>query len=195
MLGRARQKAAPVTGAAESLYMALVAAARRPAPYRDYGVPDTVEGRFDMIVLHVGLLLHRLAGEGAAGQSLAQAIVDRFFADMDRSLREMGVSDLGMSRRMREMAGNFYGRLAVYTPAMASRDARTLAEAIGRNLFADKAPSTGAVQLARYSLAAIEVLKEQASNTILAGRMSLPDLDPRGWTTRDERRHDPQAAG
>lgn len=157
--------------AAEGVYAAVVGRARTPAYYRDFGAPDTVEGRFDMIVLYLAVVVHRLAGEGEAGRELQQALGERFFADMDRSLRELGVSDLGMARRMRHMVEGFYGRLAAYAPAIADRDGRRLAEAIQRNVLGGANGNADA--LAEAALAASRALAGQSGADILAGRLAM----------------------
>jgi cytochrome b pre-mRNA-processing protein 3 len=97
---------------AEQLYQAVVKQARRPDWYRELGVPDTPEGRFEMIALHAALVLRRLRREGMPGQALGQLLVDAMFVDLDGSLRELGVSDLSVGRYVKRLAGNFYARLA-----------------------------------------------------------------------------------
>ena len=96
-----------------------MAAARHPVAYAEWGVPDTLDGRFDMITLHTFLVLDRLKGEDRA---FRQELVDEFFRDMDRSLREMGVGDLSVGKKVRKMAEVFYGRLAAYDKALAGPD-------------------------------------------------------------------------
>src|SRR5687767_3788370 len=127
------------------LYAAIVAAARHPAPYRFWQVPDTVEGRFDMIVVHAYLVLDRLKSEDAG---FRQALVDEFFADMDRSLRELGVGDLGVGKKVRKLAEAFYGRIAAYDKAMP--DMLKLETAIARNVFPSGAPNGSPAKLATY---------------------------------------------
>ncbi|MEL7030495.1 MAG: ubiquinol-cytochrome C chaperone family protein, partial [Pseudomonadota bacterium] len=95
--------------AAEALYAATVAQARTPAFFERLGAPDTVEGRFDVLVLHVHLLLRRLRGEGEAASSVGQLLFDVMFKDMDASLREMGVGDLVISKRMQKLVSALYG--------------------------------------------------------------------------------------
>jgi len=97
---------------AEQLYHAVVKQARRPIWYRDLGVPDTPEGRFEMIALHAALVLRRLRREGMAGHALGQLLFDAMFVDLDGSLRELGVSDLSVGKYVKRLAGNLYARLA-----------------------------------------------------------------------------------
>ena len=99
---------------ARLLYAAVVARAREPVFYTRFRVPDSLDGRFDMIALHAFLVLRRLKEEGADGAALGQALFDVIFSDMDRSLREMGAGDLGVGRRVKRMARGFYGRIAAY---------------------------------------------------------------------------------
>jgi cytochrome b pre-mRNA-processing protein 3 len=98
--------------AAQRLYRALVNQARSQRFFRELGVPDTPEGRFEIVGLHAALLLRRLRSEGAAGRALGQALFDLMFDDMDASLRELGVGDLSVGRQMKRLAGQFYARLS-----------------------------------------------------------------------------------
>lgn len=118
---------------ARELYHAAVTQARQPDFYARLGVPDTVDGRFDLVVLHSFLIMRRL-GRIEGAKSLAQALFDLMFADMDQQLREMGVTDLAVGRKVRQMAEAFYGRVAAYEAAMAEGPA-ALAQALERNLY------------------------------------------------------------
>ncbi len=120
---------------AEVLSRAVVAQSRMEAFYGRLGVPDTLDGRFELVALHGFLLLRRLKGEGPRAAVLAQAVFDRLFADIDASLREMGVGDLGVGPRIKTMAKGFYGRISAYESGLAGDDAG-LCEALARNLFA-----------------------------------------------------------
>lgn len=110
-LAAGRAARAAVAAAAARLYRDLILQARSPGFYRELGVPDTPEGRFEMIGLHAGLILLRLRAEGAPGQALGQALFDLMVADLDQSLRELGVGDLGVGKQARRLAGQFYARL------------------------------------------------------------------------------------
>ena len=125
------------------LYTAAVAQARRPEFYRDSEVPDSLDGRFDLVALHVFLVLRRLKAEGEPARELGQAVFDVFVADMDQSLREMGVGDLGVGRRVKAMAQGLYGRVAAYEAGLESDTG--LATALRRNLFGTVQPSEAAV--------------------------------------------------
>jgi cytochrome b pre-mRNA-processing protein 3 len=120
---------------AERLYAAAAAQSRAAVPFRDHGVPDTLDGRFDFLCCHIFLLIRRIGREGDAGAALAQDIYDLLFADMDRTLRELGVGDLGVARRVQEMAEALMGRIKAYGDALDSSEAAPLAAALRRNLF------------------------------------------------------------
>ena len=115
-----------------TIYGMIVAQAREPAFYVDYGVPDTVDGRFDLVVLHLWMVLRRLGT--AAPQKLAQGLFDHFCGDMDSNLREMGVGDMTVPKRMQAFGEAFYGRSTAYNAALAEgHDA--LARALDKNIF------------------------------------------------------------
>lgn len=162
----------------EALYGAIVAQARRPVFYLEYGVPDTVNGRFEMILLHGGLLLDRLA-EDAALRRLGQGVFDRFCQDMDDTLRERGVSDLKVPREMKRVGEAFYGRQAAYRTALDAPEPAALAEALRRNLYAvgpARVENHGAERMAAYIREAAENLRRQDAADLAAGRLVWPDL-------------------
>lgn len=158
-----------------AVYGAIVAAARHEKLYADWGVPDSVDGRYDMIILHSVLVLERLSSADAGGKAFAQALTDEVFADMDRSLREMGVGDLSVGKKVRRMAEIFFGRAQSYRPLLLAGDAPGLAEALRRNVFAGADPAAGADQLASYSLRALAHLQERPIEPILSGEMDFPE--------------------
>ncbi len=119
---------------AANLYARIVEQARSPVFYTDYGVPDTLDGRFDMILLHLFLIIHRLKQESESHyHNIAQALVDTMMNDMDRSLREMGVADTGVGKRIKRMADAQHGRLTAYGDALKNKP--MLKEALARNLY------------------------------------------------------------
>ncbi len=118
-----------------ALYGAAVAAARDPFLYGTLGVPDTLDGRFDMVGLHVFLVIRRLSAAPSPGPALGQAVFDAMFSDMDVNLREMGVGDLSVGRKNRAMWEAFHGRSAAYQAALASGDTAALAAALARNVW------------------------------------------------------------
>ena len=129
---------------ARGLYARVVEQARQPAFYRELGVPDTLDGRFEMIVLHAVFLLRALRRDGREGGELGQLVFDVMMDDMDSSLREMGVGDLGVGRRVKAMARAFYGRAAAYEAALDEADG-ALGDALRRNLYATADPGDGQV--------------------------------------------------
>jgi cytochrome b pre-mRNA-processing protein 3 len=137
-----------------ALYGMIVAQARRPAFYQSYGVPDTVEGRLDMIVLHLILAMRALgmgqsSGQGA-DQGISQSLFDHFCRDIDGNLREMGIGDLAVPKHMQRVAETFYGRAEVYGAALDSGDDAALQAAVARNVFGAAEPALGARRLASY---------------------------------------------
>jgi cytochrome b pre-mRNA-processing protein 3 len=159
----------------DRLYGAIVAHARQPVFYRSVGVPDTIEGRFELLVLHVHLLFRRLAGADESGRSAGQAVFDRFIVDMDDSLRELGVGDLTVPKRMRSMGEAFYGRASVYDAAIAEGGDDALAGALLRNVYAnDAGAEQHASRLAGYVRDAISALTAQDAAKIAAGDVKFP---------------------
>jgi cytochrome b pre-mRNA-processing protein 3 len=165
------------------LYGAIVAQARSTAFYTRYGVSDSVEGRFELIVLHLVLVLRRLGGEQTPGprqrsprtfERIGQQLFDVFCRDLDDNLREMGVGDLAVPRRMREFAEAFYGRQAAYGTALDAADQRELEKALARNIFGVAEANDSAVRLANYVRAAAQQLAATANDTLLAGRVAFP---------------------
>ena len=157
-----------------TLYGMIVAQARLPVLYRDYAVPDTVNGRFDLVVLHLALVLDRL-GQDDRLRSLGQGVFDRFCRDMDHNLREMGVGDLAVPKEMRRLGEAFYGRAQAYRSALAASDERALVEALRRNIYggSDTAPAD---RLAAYVREAVAALEAQSPQDLAAGRLRFPQL-------------------
>src|SRR5271170_7178484 len=156
------------------LYGTIVAQARRAAFYADYKVPDTVQGRFDLIVLHLVLLLDRLGRTDGGGRGIGQSLFDSFCRDLDDNLREMGVGDLAVPKQMRHFAEAFYGRQTVYLAALAAADDRELEKALARNIFQNAGSNRGAMRLARYARAARQRFEEQDERTLLRGEIVYP---------------------
>lgn len=156
-------------------YAALTATARTPAFYADLAVPDTVMGRFEMLSLVLILFFRRTAKSGRSGQELAQEIIDAFFQDVDHSIRELGVGDQSVPKRMKKFAGMFYGRLESYSQALEADDAERLAEALSRNIYpqnADDAPTLGG--LAAWAIEAEKALKNVTEDQVASGALVMP---------------------
>jgi cytochrome b pre-mRNA-processing protein 3 len=166
---------------ASQLYTAAVAAARVPDFYAALAVPDTIEGRYEMIVLHVVLLLRRMRQPGASHKRLAQALVDYMAADLDRSIRELGVGDLSVGKFMKRLGEGLYGRAGAYDKALDSGDRPALQVAILRNIYDGEEPGEGIVEaLAGYVEAQNEHLSAQPAAVIAEG--SADFLNPRTQT-------------
>ena len=158
-----------------TLYGMIVAQARLPCFYRDYAVADTVNGRFDLIVLHLALVLDRLAKD-AALQSLGQGIFDRFCRDMDHNLREMGVGDLKVPKQMRQLGEAFYGRSQAYRTAWAATDDALLVAALERNIYAGASAGAAAPpRLAAYIRQALRDLGAQPVGALAGGQLRFPE--------------------
>ncbi len=155
MFARLFRRDSEARSIASALYGAIVAQARNPVLYAELGVPDTVDGRFEMVVLHTIVFLDRLQREGEAGKAIGQRIFDLHCTDMDQSLRELGIGDLGVPKRMK-----------------AANDEAGLAAAIARNVFRGAEATTATTALAAYVLASA---KRMASGPALAEPPAFAD--------------------
>jgi cytochrome b pre-mRNA-processing protein 3 len=158
-----------------ALYGAIVAQARSPTFYVEFGVPDTIEGRFDLIVLHLVLVLRRLGAAGERGTDVGQRLFDAFCRDLDGNLREMGVGDLAVPKRMRRFAEAFYGRQAAYIAALAADDLRDFEKALARNILQAEDIDHRAARLAHYARAARLQLDTQDDADLFGGVADFPD--------------------
>ncbi len=160
----------PAERAGKRLYLAAVGQARTPALYAELGAPDTVEGRFELYSLHVYLLLERLKGQGAAAAEAAQALFDTYLKALDDALREMGVGDLSVGKKMRKLGEAWYGRVKAYEEALAAMPDRGPLEAlIDRTVYAD---ADADPRLADYVLTQRTHLAGVSTETLLAGEAS-----------------------
>lgn len=161
------------------LYGALVGQARSPVFYRDMGVPDTAGGRFEMVALHVFLALRRLRAGGETGKELGQQLFDVLFDDMDQTLREMGVGDLSMGKKIKALASSFYGRMQAYDEGLDDTDGDKLAAALSRNVFPGSAAAqANAAALAAYVRRAEGDLAVQPIGDVMAGRITFTPFEP-----------------
>jgi len=151
--------------AADGLYAQAVEQARDPAFYGRLGVADRIDSRFDLYVLHVQLLILRLQAEGEAGRDLAQRLFDVFVSAMDNDLRELGVGDLSIAKKMRKLSEHVYGRMSAYEAGLIDADESALSEAISRNV-APTGPEAAAI-LARYALVTRERLAAQSVGQVI----------------------------
>ncbi|MHA6691900.1 ubiquinol-cytochrome C chaperone family protein [Devosia sp. A449] len=155
-----------------AVYNAIVAQSRQPFFYADWQVPDTVTGRFDMISLHLALLFRRLRAETGDQKDFSQAVFDLFFKDMDRSLREMGVGDLAVPKRIQKMGNIFFGLLAAMNEAMDRGDEAALQAVLSRNIL-DGATGDHVAALASYLLAEDRALAAQPAASITDGALNF----------------------
>lgn len=137
--------------AAAAAYRRIAERARDPAFFLDWGVPDTFDGRFEILALHVFLVLNRLKAERALTAEFSQDLFDTMFADLDRALREMGATDVGVGRHVKAMARGFYGRIVAYEREFAEGEA-ALADALRRNLFGTALTAPESLGIAAFYL-------------------------------------------
>ena len=172
---------------ADALYVAIVAQARQPGFYLDHAVPDTVEGRFEMILVHLAVFFDRMKGEAPEAGAVAQRVVDTFFLDMDRSLREMGIGDISVPKKMKKLGDAFNGRMLAYTAALADGQSEALTAAIARNVLTT--PDLAAAgRIAGYLLDSAARLKAAPVADLIAAQLPFapvpapPAADPEGST-------------
>jgi cytochrome b pre-mRNA-processing protein 3 len=176
MLGLFRRKSHERTGFA--LYAAAVDAAREPAFYTALGVPDSLDGRFDLIGAHVFLLIDRLRAEPEPGPAVAQAVFDAMFADMDFNLREMGVGDMTVGKRVKQMWEAFNGRAKAYEAALAADDGPALAAALARNVWRGAAPVGAPESLAAILRHRRQALAMAPAPALFDGSARFPAQEP-----------------
>ena len=187
LMQRLRASLWPGNGAGEqsrragyALYAAAVTAAREPGLYRSLAVPDTLDGRFDLVGLYAALMIRRLRQLPEPGPALAQAVFDAMFSDMDLNLREMGVGDLSVGRKVRQMWEAFHGRAMAYEDALEAGDAAGLAAALARNVWRGAAPEGVAEGLARLALAQRDALAGQGLDRLGTGEVRFLTMTEAG---------------
>ena len=157
--------------AANLAYRRVVEQARQPIFFIHYGVPDTLDGRFELICVHAFLYLHRLKGEPPPATRLCQSFFDEMFADFDRALREMGTGDLSVAKHVKRMARAFYGRIRAYEEGLAGNEL-ALGAALARNVFGTVSESTRfAGLMAHYVRSTVRELRLQSAAELLAGHI------------------------
>lgn len=160
----------------EQILGEIVAASRRPALYEAMGAPDRIDGRFELLTLHAGLVLRRLAGLGGPADAIAQDLVDSVFAHFDDTLREMGHSDIAVAKRIKAMGRAFYGRNKAYGAALDDGSLARLAEALERNVYGAAGKDAGrhAEALALHIASLDAALARIAVEAFAAGRFRFP---------------------
>jgi cytochrome b pre-mRNA-processing protein 3 len=166
----------PAKASGARLYTAAVAQARSPAFYANLGVPDRIDARFELYVLHVVLLQQRLTGHGAEAAETAQALFDAFVLALDDALRELGVGDLSVSKKMRKLGEALFGRAAAYRDLFkAGPDREGIRGLIARTVYGDEAAEDLAAPLADYVVRAHAALALQPVDAILKGEVAWPE--------------------
>jgi cytochrome b pre-mRNA-processing protein 3 len=166
--------------AAHLLYLALVDQARRPEFYADWGVPDSRDGRLELVYVHAALVMRRLRREGSAGQELAQALFDLMFRDLDRHLREWGVGDQSVGKQVKRLAQSFYGRAVALDRVIAAVDRTGLQDVLRRNVYAEVAepPRVAVARLGDYLLAQERWLATLDGAALLSGAVTFSPPGP-----------------
>ena len=169
-------KPRPAKAAGAKLYAGAVAQARSAAFYRDFGVRDSMEGRFELFSLHVIFLIERLKGQGEAAAETSQAVFDSYVKGLDDAFREIGVSDTAVGKKMKKLAGAFYGRLKTYDEAFATLpDPAELDAALARTIFEERGEGDVAT-VSAYVRSAREALASQPLDALLNGAVQWPNL-------------------
>jgi cytochrome b pre-mRNA-processing protein 3 len=177
MFGRIFSKK-PTIDLAYEIYGGLVSRARNPVFYRDLAVPDTLNGRLDLMVMHVFLLSLRLKDSDETCRALSQEVFDAFLLDMDRGLREEGVGDVTVPKRIKTMTQIFYGRVGAYEKPVLDGDKKALAVAINRNIFTDAHDDENSNRLAGYMLRLHAHLTSLSNDQLLRAELSLDIVAP-----------------
>jgi cytochrome b pre-mRNA-processing protein 3 len=164
----------PLEATIDRLYGTIVAQARLPFFYTDYGVPDTVDGRFEMIVLHQALVVRR-SGREPATSPIGPALFDRLCRDLDHNLREMGVGDLTVPKRMRAYGEAYFGRARAYDRALGVGNEEACAAALARNVLGLAVPTPEARRLARYVAQTARELDHLGAHELAGGLLRFPD--------------------
>jgi cytochrome b pre-mRNA-processing protein 3 len=174
LLNRLFQRKRPEAQALE-VYGAIVAQARRPEFYTDLDVPDTIDGRFEMIALHAFLVMHRLKSQGPAAEAVSQELFDTLIADMDRSLREIGIGDLSVPKHIKKMAKGLYGRIVSYEKGLKASGDAVLHAALDRNLYGTvmEVPDDRFEAVSAYIRREVADLAAQPLDRLVAGHVQF----------------------
>ncbi len=165
-------RSSPAETAASDLYRMSVEKARDPVFYRDLGVPDTVNGRFDMVVIHLMLVFRQLRHATSPTQSISEALLNLMFADMDQSLREMGVGDMSVGKHVKKMAKAFYGRAEAYESGLEGAP-ELLNTALTENLYRHTPPPAGALEALGTYMKRMDTHLATQTQEIAAGRANF----------------------
>ncbi|OYR18818.1 ubiquinol-cytochrome C chaperone family protein [Brucella thiophenivorans] len=168
------------------VYETIVAAARQKRFYAQFQVPDTPLGRYEMLSVNIFLTLHRMKGENSALMPLAQDIADEFFKDVDHSLRELGIGDQGVPKRMKKLARMFYGRVSSYGAALDADDKVGLAAALTRNIRPDLELWPHSHYLSEYVIACRDLLSKTEDQALAAGDICFINADEMAFAPIDK---------
>lgn len=160
IFGLLKKRATPAPSAAETIHGAMVAAARRPALYEALGVPDTLPGRFEVLVLHAALYFRRLRGAGPQAETVGQEVVDLLFRALDAQLREIGIGDMTVPKKMKAMASSFFDGAGLYDVALSHDDREAMSAALARIVYRAE-PDHRSRALSDYVFAAAHALDAQ----------------------------------
>lgn len=163
---------------ARALYERVILQSRQEPFYTILGVPDTTDGRFELLLLHMALLMRRLRQEEEAGAQLRQTLFDTLIFDLDQSLRESGVGDLKVGPKLKVMGEAYYGRSKAYDDGLNSLENAQLEEAIERNLFGTVTHSLpgAAATVASYMRSVMRSLNGQNGSDLMAGKVEFPEV-------------------
>jgi cytochrome b pre-mRNA-processing protein 3 len=165
---------------ARALYRHIAERARHPILFTLYGVPDTIDGRFEMLCLHAYALFHGLKGKGADAEALSQSVYDAMFVDLDGSLRELGAADIGVGKRIKAMTEALNGRIQAYDRGFATSDAE-LEQAVRRNVYGTATPTDRQVRWMAWYLRGIRAafagssVKEICNGSVMSRVPEPPD--------------------
>ncbi|MBI1262396.1 MAG: hypothetical protein GC184_11790 [Rhizobiales bacterium] len=169
------------------LYRQLVERSRQPVFYLDFGIPDTVEGRFEMISLHAFLTMRRLKHQNPEAKAFGQKVFDVMFDDMDQAMREMGVSDLRVGKKIKALAESFFGRIVAYEDGLAAPDDTMLQDVLARNVYGEVTARPEQLSaLAGYIRASIARLDTQPVSELMGGNIQFADIVPPVLPSADE---------
>ncbi|MBC8717684.1 ubiquinol-cytochrome C chaperone family protein [Ochrobactrum sp. Marseille-Q0166] len=170
------------------VYETIVAAARQKWFYSEFQVPDTPLGRYEMLSVHIFLTFHRMKGAQPALMSLAQDIADEFFKDVDHSLRELGIGDQSVPKRIKKLARMFYGRVSSYGAALDSNDHEALAAALTRNIQPELEFWPHSHHLSSYMFSCRDLLTEMDDGALAAGNISFINVEDMVFTPTDNKK-------
>ncbi len=167
---RAKKRRAGLAGV---LYVATVEQSRSPGFYTDLGAPDSVDGRLDMIILHVMLLIRRLRGEGEEAAAISQEVLNLMFADMDRNFREMGIGDMSVGKHVKKVAKAFYGRAEILENGLDAGPGELSQSIIGTLYRSVDNAEAKAGAVAGYVIAADRTLQQQPIEKLFGGHIDF----------------------